>query len=94
MNSNKINDKNRKRIENFALIAGIVQPLITLPQISAIYSNQSAQDVSLLTWVGYLIFGMTFLIYGLVFNLKPIWVGQIIWVTMQTITVIGILLYS
>jgi uncharacterized protein with PQ loop repeat len=94
MNSNKINDKNRKRIENFALIAGIVQPLITLPQISAIYSNQSAQDVSLLTWVGYLIFGMTFLIYGLVFNLKPIWVGQIIWVTMQTITVIGIVLYS
>ena len=94
MNSNKINDKNRKRIENFALIAGIVQPLITLPQISAIYSNQSAQDVSLLTWVGYLIFGMTFLIYGLVFNLKQIWVGQIIWVTMQTITVIGIVLYS
>lgn len=94
MNSNKINDKNRKRIENFTLIAGIVQPLITLPQISAIYSNQSAQDVSLLTWVGYLIFGMTFLIYGLVFNLKPIWVGQIIWVTMQTITVIGIVLYS
>jgi uncharacterized protein with PQ loop repeat len=84
----------KKRIENFALIAGIAQPLITLPQIIAIYGNQSAKDVSLLTWVGYLVFGITFLIYGIVFRLKPIWIGQIIWVTMQTITVIGILLYG
>lgn len=85
---------NKKRVELFALIAGIVQPLITLPQIITIYSNQSATDVSLLTWIGYLFFGITFLFYGVVFSLKPIWIGQIIWVTMQTITVIGILLYS
>ena len=83
-----------KRIERFALIAGIVQPLITLPQIIAIYGNQSAKDVSLLTWIGYLVFGIIFLIYGITFKLKPIWAGQIIWVTMQTITVAGILLYS
>jgi uncharacterized protein with PQ loop repeat len=89
-----IDNKNRKRIENFALMAGIAQPLITLPQIIAIYGNQSAEDVSLLTWVGYLIFGIIFLIYGIVFNLKPIWAGQIIWVTMQLITVTGILIYS
>lgn len=87
-------DEYKKRVEYFALIAGIVQPLITLPQIIAIYSNQSAQDVSLLTWIGYLLFGITFLFYGIVFKLKPIWIGQIIWVTMQTITVVGILLYK
>ncbi len=84
---------NKKQVERFALIAGIIQPLITLPQILTIYTNQSATDVSLLTWLGYLFFGITFLVYGLVFNLKPIWIGQIIWVTMQTVVVIGILLY-
>lgn len=83
----------KSRVELFALIAGIVQPLITLPQIITIYSNQSSQDVSLLTWVGYLFFGITFLVYGLAFKLKPIWIGQIIWVTMQAIIVVGILLY-
>lgn len=88
------NDKNKKRVELFALIAGIAQPLITLPQIITIYGNQSASDVSLLTWLGYLFFGVTFLVYGIVFRLKPIWIGQIIWVTMQLITVIGILLYK
>ncbi len=84
---------NKKRVETFALVAGIVQPLITLPQILTIYGNKSAEDVSLLTWLGYLFFGITFLVYGLVFNLKPIWIGQIIWVTMQLIVVAGILLY-
>jgi uncharacterized protein with PQ loop repeat len=88
------NGEYRKHIEWFALAAGIVQPLITLPQIIQIYSSKSAQDVSLLTWLGYLTFGVIFLIYGAVFRLKPIWVGQIVWITMQSIVVIGILLYG
>ena len=63
----------KKSVGSFALIAGIIQPLITIPQIITIYGNQSAADVSLLTWLGYLFFGITFLVYGLVFKLKPIW---------------------
>jgi uncharacterized protein with PQ loop repeat len=94
MNIAIVDKRYKRRIERFALFAGIVQPLITLPQILAIYGNQSAEDVSLLTWLGYLVFGLTFLVYGLVFDLKPIWIGQTIWVTMQTITVVGIVLYS
>jgi uncharacterized protein with PQ loop repeat len=89
-----INKLNKSQVERIALVAGIVQPLITIPQIITIYGNKSAEDVSLYTWLGYLVFGIIFLVYGIVFNLKPIWVGQIIWVTMQVITVIGILLYS
>lgn len=88
------NEQYRKRVELFALAAGIIQPIITLPQIIQIYGSQSAQDVSLLTWLGYLLFGIIFLIYGAVFKLRPIFYGQIIWVTMQTITVVGILIYS
>ena len=83
----------KKSVGSFALIAGIIQPLITIPQIITIYGNQSAADVSLLTWLGYLFFGITFLVYGLVFKLKPIWIGQIIWVVAQLTIVVGILLY-
>ena len=86
-------EKHKHRIETFALAAGVVQPLITLPQIVTIYSNQSAKDVSLLTWIGYLFFGITFLVYGIAFKLKPIWIGQIIWVGVQAVIVFGILLY-
>ena len=90
----KKNRKHTKQVERIAFIAGIVQPVITLPQIIAIYSHKSAKDVSLTTWIGYLFFGIIFLLYGLYFNLRPIWAGQIIWVAMQLVTVVGILLYS
>ena len=94
MESRSLDTLNKQRVEAFALAAGIVQPLITLPQIYEIYSEQSATNVSLLTWLGYLFFGIVFLVYGIVFRLKPIWVGQIIWVTMQVITVAGIIIYG
>lgn len=84
----------KKRVELFALIAGIIQPLITLPQIYTIYASRSAEDVSLITWAGYLLFGVVFLVYGAVFKLKPIFYGQIIWVTAQALTVVGILIYG
>lgn len=92
MSNNASIDK--KQLERFALVAGIVQPLITLPQIVTIYTSKSAEDVSLLTWIGYLIFGLIFLLYGLVFKLRPIWAGQIMWVTMQCTVVVGIILYK
>ncbi len=82
------------KIEALALVAALIQPLITVPQIVQIYANQSAQDVSLLTWVGYWVFGLIFLAYGFIFKLRPIFYGQIVWVIVQTITVIGILIYE
>ncbi len=87
-------DNYRITIERFALIAGIIQPLISIPQIIQIYSSQSAADVSLLTWVGYLVFAAVFLAYGLTFKLTPIWVTQIIWIIMEVAIIVGILLYS
>lgn len=80
--------------ERIALVAGIIQPLVTIPQIYEIYTSQQAENVSLLTWVGYLIFGIIFLIYGYIFKLRPIFYGQIIWVILQITVVTGILLYG
>jgi uncharacterized protein with PQ loop repeat len=85
---------NQRHIEMFALIAGIIQPMITLPQIITIYANQSAQDVSLITWGGYTILGLILLMYGIAYKLRPIIVGQSIWAVMQTVMVVGILLYQ
>ena len=85
---------NKYHVERLALIAGTIQPLITLPQIITIYANQSAQDVSLLTWAGYTVLGLVLLTYGVTYRLRPIIVGQSIWAVMQSVMVIGILLYQ
>lgn len=89
-----VSQSNKKTIGTIALVAALLQPLITIPQIYQIYTNQSAIDVSLLTWLGYLMFGVTFLVYGAVFKLKPIFYGQIVWVIMQIIMVVGIIIYE
>lgn len=84
----------KKNLTNFALMAGIFQPLMTIPQIIEIYSSKSATNVSLFTWSAFLFFGLILLIYGIKFRLKPIWVNQIIWAIMQSLTVIGIVIYG
>lgn len=92
--SSSISKQQKQSIERIALVAAVIQPLITIPQIIEIYGNKSAQDVSLITWLGYLLFGLVFLVYGAVFKLRPIFYGQILWVTMQLIVVIGIFIYG
>lgn len=84
----------KDKVEHITLIAGILQPLITLPQIVHIYSSQSAQDVSLLTWVGYLLFAFIFLGYGIIFHLRPIIVTQSIWIAMEIGVIMGVILYG
>lgn len=84
----------KKISEKMALVAGVLQPMMTIPQVWKIYTAQSAEGVSLITWVGFAVFGLVFLVYGIIHNLKPIWITQIIWFSLQIMVVIGILMYG
>ena len=84
----------KKTTEHLALIAGILQPMMTLPQAWKIYTTHSAAGVSLATWVGYAVLGLVFLVYGIVHKLRPIALTQVIWFTLQMIVVVGILKYG
>jgi uncharacterized protein with PQ loop repeat len=95
MTTKKVQANNHmKQIAQLALIVSVIQPLMTLPQIYQVFSTQSAQDVSLFTWLGYTILGSVLLVYGIVYRLKPIIFGQAIWTTLEIVMVIGILLYG
>jgi len=76
------------------LIASVVQPLTTIPQVIKVYSSHDVSGLSLFTWLGYALIGLVFLAYGLKYNLKPIIITQIIWFILQMSIVIGILVYS
>ncbi len=84
----------KKLSEKMALFAGVLQPMMTIPQVYKIYSTQDASGVSLITWVGYALLGLVFLVYGIMHDLKPIWITQIIWFSLQVLVVIGILMYG
>ncbi|NCU30265.1 hypothetical protein EOL73_00360 [Candidatus Saccharibacteria bacterium] len=83
-----------RNTEKMALLAGVFQPLMILPQISTILVNKSANDVSLATWAGTLLLGLPILLYGIVHRLRPIIVTQIINATLQITVVIAIIIYQ
>jgi len=85
--------KHTDSIDSLALVVGIVQPLITLPQIYLIYSTQDATGISMIMWAGYNVASVILLIYGLRHKLVPIIVAQVLWLIVQTPMVIAALIF-
>ncbi len=83
-----------RTIDKVVLLAAFLMPLIELPQLLEIYLNKSAQNVSLFTWSFFVIFGVPWLIYGIIHRQKPIIVLYSMWVTVDFIIVLGIILYG
>src|SRR5450759_3031299 len=86
--------RNKQPKHRLVMVASIVYPLSTLPQVIEIFKNHSATNVSLTTYLFYLFFTFVFLGYGISEKLKPIVVLQSLWLLMYGLVVIGILFYS
>lgn len=87
-------NKQVKLIDRMMMVASIIHPLTTVPQVYEIYSSQNAAGVSLLTWLGFMVIGLIFLAYGITHRLTPFIVNQIIWFALDLIIIIGIILYG
>ena len=81
-------------IDRTVLICAFLAPLIELPQLIEIYTNKAAQNVSLVTWSCFVIFGIPWLIYGIIHKEKPIIILYSLWVAIDFLIVIVILMYS
>lgn len=91
--------KNKQPVTNTAVIdtlvniAAVIHPLTALPQVYAIYTSHDVAGISLLTWLGFMFIGFVFLAYGIVHRLRPIVVTQVLWFIIDSLVIIGILLY-
>lgn len=86
--------KDTSLLYRLTLLAAVVQPLTTIPQVFKVYATQNVEGLSLVTWLGYALVGLVFLAYGIKYRLKPIALTQIIWFTLQMSIVAGILVYG
>ena len=89
----KANKKNRKKqpkpltaFDNFMIMASFVYPLSGLPQVFSVWHGGS---VSVLTWTFFLCFGFFSLAYGIIHNVKPMIIQNIIWTFIDVAIVIG-----
>ncbi|MBI2030257.1 hypothetical protein HYT05_01400, partial [Candidatus Kaiserbacteria bacterium] len=55
-----------KLLDKTAVMAGIIGPIMTLPQIWQIYHFQNAAGVSALSWGAFAILDIPFILYGFV----------------------------
>lgn len=81
-------------LDRIMMVAAFVHPLTASPQVYQIYATQDAEGVSLMTWLGFMVLGMVFLTYALVHKIKPMIVTQILWYVVDTLIVVGVVLYG
>jgi uncharacterized protein with PQ loop repeat len=89
----KISRNDKRLINRVMLVAAVVYPLTAIPQVYVIFSTKDASGVSLSTWIGFILFGIIYLLYAIIHRLTPNIISQILWLTIEVIIVVGVFMY-
>lgn len=81
-------------VDRLTVAVAILEPLITLPQALLIFRTHTAAGVSLSTWTGYEVLTLVWLWYGFVHKEKIILLYQGLFLIVQTVVIIGGLIYG
>jgi uncharacterized protein with PQ loop repeat len=81
-------------IDRAMMFVSILNPLAAIPQAVTIYANHSATNVSLATWLSFMLVGIVLTFYSIGHWIKPMIINQILWFAVDIAIVIGILIYG
>ena len=81
-------------VDRLTYIVALVEPAITIPQLYLIFHDKTAEGIALSSWVGYQVFTLIWLWYGIVHKEKVIILYQFSWLVLQTGVIIGGLMYG
>jgi len=83
----------KKYADRVVYAAGILHPIMTIPQIYAVWSSQNPAGVSLVSWCFYLLGAAAWTVYGIIHHEKPIIFANASLVLVNSLVVLGVLLY-
>jgi len=84
----------KSAVTNAALFIAVAEPLFGLPQVIEIYANQSAQDISIISWSFWLTASIIWFLYARMIKDKALLICSVIWVIIECSIILGILLYG
>lgn len=84
----------KKMLDKIIYIVCILTPVLILPQIWRIWSEQNAAGISLITYIGLMIGNIIWIIYGLVHKEKPIIMLYIALFVVNSAIAVGRVLYG
>jgi len=70
----------------------IITMLMTVPQVLAVWGSQSANGVSLISWVAYLVSACLWFVYGVRKNDKTIYLACVGWIVLDASIVVGVII--
>lgn len=83
-----------KTVDRLTYIVAIIEPVITIPQIVVIFRDRTAAGIAISSQIGYQLFTLIWLWYGIVHKEKVIIMYQVFWLVLQTLIIIGGLKYG
>ena len=89
------NPNKLKRFIDFLIyLGGILGPLFTVPQLTKIWFDKNATGVSVISWGGYTIGAIFWVMYGVIHKEKAIIFTYGIWVILDLFIFIGVLIFN
>ena len=87
-------NKFKRLIDRSILFIGIFVQLTVIPQILNIWLYKNAAGVSVISWAGFLLYSILFLIYAIVHRVRYMIIIYIFWIFIHSSIVVGTLLYG
>lgn len=85
--------KSLRNFDKLMLLVAFIYPLTGVPQAVKVFSGE-VEGVSIVSWLGFLIFVSIFLVYAIVHRIKPMIITYVMWWCVDASVVVGILLNS
>ncbi len=86
-------DRRKRIVDALVYVAGILGPLMAIPQLMDIFIGKNVAGLSLLTWSLWAFLNIFWILYGILHKERPIIITYIMWLVVNLAIVIGILLY-
>ena len=86
----------KKKLNTFDIVvifASFLYPLSSIPQVISVFQG-SIEGVSIYSWIGFLIFASIFFTYGIKHKIFPMLIANSIWIVMDSLVIIGYVMYS
>jgi len=86
-------DKFKNFFDRFIYFVGIINPLMTLPQIWQIWYYKVGTGVSPISWFAYAFTGIVWVIYGIIHKEKPLIILNGIMIVFDIAIAVGAIIY-
>jgi MtN3 and saliva related transmembrane protein len=86
----------RTRFDEFMVLAGLVSPIATIPQVIKVFAThtEQASGQSLITWAVYTALAALWVLYGAMKRELPIVIGNGLGIIMYGLVTIGIMIQA